>query len=102
MRISDWSSDVCSSDRLGLVDDALEGAIGHSGVRGTLEVQLRPPLDLRERRSQLMRGVRHEVAQLPFGRIPPPIEPNDRRRNRSGLGEQIGRASCRARGWQYV
>src|SRR3546814_1344540 len=97
MRISDWSSDVCSSD-----------LIGAQGVHGGLATAHR--LQLRARR----RGALCPVRRLrPFVRPQPvrlPATGNQRRflyyphvqlhyrRSR----EQIGRASCRERVCQYV
>src|SRR3546814_2188293 len=41
MRISDWSSDVCSSDLKTRTADQVEG-----GIAGTVNVELRRPMDL--------------------------------------------------------
>src|SRR3546814_1289765 len=70
MRISDWSSDVCSSD---LVRIAL-GA--------------RPADVIRMLLSQSFRWIAVGLAMGTIGAL--------------GLARQIGRASCRERGWQYV
>src|SRR3546814_13344963 len=81
MRISDWSSDVCSSDLLVLarhVDD--QDAAGHA--------------DQRRGKTDAGRQVhrpQHAVHQLVDGGV--------------DLGDgsaAIGRVACRGRGWKYV
>src|SRR3546814_15284479 len=81
MRISDWSSDVCSSD---------------------LSAARRPPAG--PRRGCIAGVARPVLHPEPAG----PVDPGSggRGRTRSGGGtrrltrHQIGRASCRERGWQ--
>src|SRR3546814_11778648 len=87
MRISDWSSDVCSSDLFGCV--ALEQAdlgprrIMFGKPRDLLE-QFRPPMIVEPpRRERLLR----------LGKAGQHI---------GGEGGEIGRASCRERVCQYV
>src|SRR3546814_8895803 len=79
LRISDWSSDVCSSDLLVRVDEAVarDGESG-SGVRRCLG-ELRCAQVDAERRQEIA------LADRPMG----------------GAAE-IGRASCRERVCQYV
>src|SRR3546814_6654780 len=82
MRISDWSSDVCSSDLLvqGLLDD------------GT--VQLEPLTFIRGRTFARTFAILDEAQNVEYGVL---------RSLASRLGEgskQIGRASCRERGCQ--
>src|SRR3546814_5566723 len=76
MRISDWSSDVCSSDLVGAVAGAV--AAGH------------------ERQFELAaavfgKGQAHQAAAM-----------GDHEIDGVGRDEQIGRASCRERVCQYV
>src|SRR3546814_1101828 len=85
MRISDWSSDVCSSD-LEDVTLSCSGADGCvaapcGGFSFIDEVSL--PL---------------EFFALP---TPPPLPEGPLGRRRFSI-DQIGRASCRERVWQYV
>src|SRR3546814_4731260 len=82
MRISDWSSDVCSSDlvggdrdRLGRFQHAVEVGIGHLAVA--------------DRHDARRVAALHVVA-------------GNRRVDRADLAAEIGRASCRKRVWQYV
>src|SRR3546814_13175043 len=99
MRISDWSSDVCSSDlalRLGHLDELLLHHHGIARGRGLVALLL---LDAA--------GVGAEAGGLDVPR------PGRRRlQRRSGLAldhaakllrlQEIGRASCRERVCQYV
>src|SRR3546814_12648492 len=104
MRISDWSSDVCSSDLQ---------AHGE-----TLETRFDPLADVAVEQLQVAqrhaRGVAHGVGE----RLPGHLFRDDEREiatdgrelrqrpcTRNGAFAQrreIGRASCRERGWQYV
>src|SRR3546814_16640445 len=83
MRISDWSSDVCSSD-LGLVERAamatLVGGAERSGEQHT------------ERAREHRRLVRQHVAEQIVG---------DDHVELLRRADEIGRASCRERGCQY-
>src|SRR3546814_12295405 len=95
MRISDWSSDVCSSDLL--MDWCLTNNEGFFSVA--------------EREGVLIGGMigactphwcSDDLVAYDFGLL---VEPE----RRGGLaaagllrGFKIGRASCRGRGWQYV
>src|SRR3546814_14801548 len=102
MRISDWSSDVCSSDRaqcdiLGEAVDLRGGALGEEDVAQGL--RLRSGNELREQRAFLLLS----LVDRQFGR--------GLHRLNAGLGclepsdltsIQIGRASCRARVCPYV
>src|SRR3546814_2107053 len=82
VRISDWSSDVCTADLIAGVDAILGQRLGAGGIFGQ---QLVP--DVVEVADQ-----RH-VETLAVEQIP---DAGHR------LGGQIGRASCRARVCQYV
>src|SRR3546814_13802392 len=101
MRISDWSSDVCSSD-LGQVRQAVEllhdTLRGRAGAAGDMDQPRRPRhIDAAlDRMNPRRTGERHndaggsentEAAENPEPGIP---------------GLQIGRASCRERVCQYV
>src|SRR3546814_5141294 len=100
MRISDWSSDVCSSDLLGAEIDAIALPLG-----GTVAQH-----EVREVEVELMGrhvGATHHEAHVAEGagvddllvvRLGDSVE-------LAGLGvvdEEIGRASCRERVWPYV
>src|SRR3546814_4466443 len=112
MRISDWSSDVCSSDLAGERELQTAREIAetrHAGTRG-IDVAMRlfdaqrsteqqQPVVLNERfrtslveRRVRLRLARHEsLTMLLAGH-----------RRRPALRGQIGRASCRERVCQYV
>src|SRR3546814_13746228 len=86
MRISDWSSDVCSSDLKGL---------HHLGQRDRDDQRQR-----RRRRiagGELHDGRSHEIALPVAPRTTAPPAPRG-----LAVGDQIGRASCRERVCQYV
>src|SRR3546814_6195314 len=79
MRISDWSSDVCSSDLPLLNQDLIEARLdlvslfeGDAGLRDAVRKQLKALPDI------------------------------GRALGRLAAGREIGRASCRARVCQYV
>src|SRR3546814_13560015 len=104
MRISDWSSDVCSSD-LG------EIVIG-SGLAEQLGVYVGEPVSLMMVRfepdggidtdfySFRLAGIFHsDNAKYDSTRIVATMPAVQRM---VGAGDEIGRASCRARVWQYV
>src|SRR3546814_4262883 len=88
MRISDWSSDVCSSDLgSGVNQSQVSCALGQQALEG------------------------QRVPLMPSGKSLPafsPFDPNPRAhgfildRFLTGIRPQIGRASCRERGCQYV
>src|SRR3546814_20177966 len=92
MRISDWSSDVCSSDLA--PDGLIEGPVG---------------LDDKVMDSRLVgidRDACHQIRMLNAGPGPGPIRPREGpavgRDMHRGIRQEIGRASCRERGCQYV
>src|SRR3546814_14226182 len=112
MRISDWSSDVCSSDLHhldlgGALDDVLVGddeAFGSDDDAGAERrlLALPPPLIVRPAAEEAaeegiveQRGNR-ALLDLALG------EDVDHRRRRLLDHRQIGRASCRERVCQYV
>src|SRR3546814_2696565 len=89
MRISDWSSDVCSSDLIGGIAAAAIGErafLGHLGqerhvfyVEGFVELEAR----VEPAETVVFGGIRNVMP-------------------RTHVFEQIGRASCRERVCQYV
>src|SRR3546814_7055234 len=92
MRISDWSSDVCSSDLRAVVRDAgIEQLLGGCCVR--------------QRYTQLARGGEREIQILLVqidteARIEAALDHTlavDLKDTRTGEAAQIGRASCRER-----
>src|SRR3546814_3536914 len=89
MRISDWSSDVCSSDLYGVPETfvvSAEGRIIHKHVgpltQKDLDETILPMIEA------LRRGETHSADLV------------DRSPERAG--QEIGRASCRERVCQYV
>src|SRR3546814_2191932 len=78
MRISDWSSDVCSSDLTIDKDNTtiVDGAGEADAIKGRVE-QIRAQI---------------ETTTSDY----------DREKLQERLAKQIGRASCRERVWQYV
>src|SRR3546814_15035550 len=108
MRISDWSSDVCSSDLLD--EDILRvAAIRAARPRAWIGVDANQGYDRRTLAALLPLLVEHGVAQLeqplPRGaeadldglKRPLPFVADE-----SALSLEIGRASCRERVCQYV
>src|SRR3546814_15626862 len=102
MRISDWSSDVCSSDLVGGEDDgrALFGQTAHHPLQlalverveaGERLVEHHQP-GLVDQRAENLHLLRHALGELADLAV-------------CGIAEavlQIGRASCRERVCQYV
>src|SRR3546814_8581901 len=86
MRISDWSSDVCSSDLDGLVD-ALGGGFAVAALEETWN------------RAIAQKAVRFVL----IGNLSELLSHPEARDHASGnVRRQIGRASCRERVCQYV
>src|SRR3546814_1822990 len=86
MRISDWSSDVCSSDL-----EQADHVVAFVGAGGPDLGAVHPPaaVDLagpRAARGKIRAGIRFAHADAEMGFAP----------------DEIGRASCRERVWQYV
>src|SRR3546814_7010311 len=100
MRISDWSSDVCSSDlRLAIVAGLVVGP--HEPHIGVVEARL---VEVEDRDGDAQPGAGTAVRLLEVGAAGF-FEPLDAA---GGIGQadfgelQIGRASCRERVCQYV
>src|SRR3546814_5228978 len=91
MRISDWSSDVCSSDLFHMIGGDGPGAVRLPLAAGAQTPhRLEPPyMGLGERG----RGGR-VVPEMDVDTVPPLVRGGDLR--------EIGRASCRERVCQYV
>src|SRR3546814_20377447 len=80
MRISDWSSDLCSSDLRH--DRAAEDGVAYAG-------ELRPGASHHRRAVALLQAARRA------------LEPRRQRLGRRRVVEQNGRAACREKVWQY-
>src|SRR3546814_19839906 len=96
MRISDWSSDVCSSDLLVTrLSNTLRHALEHrQSERVTLADELavvRDYLAVEQVHYELRLHIREEIAEAALAATLPPM-----------LLQQIGRATCRERALQYV
>src|SRR3546814_20778873 len=111
MRISDWSSDVCSSDLGDLADDLVFGQRGHpqrpvgavdQHIGRTLQHDEGGVAPLALAEQGLPRLVGHPFAgeghQLRIGRV----DLCENRYPPQDLNLQIGRASCGGRECQYV
>src|SRR3546814_13966868 len=110
MRISDWSSDVCSSDLVvGQVSDYHIGgieklvgdeAVGHEPrARDTLMID-RQPGNVRDVRLGVLSLGRHDRGHCPFGQLRAVQEQMEVAM--LVCITEIGRASCRDRVCQYV
>src|SRR3546814_20502420 len=122
LRISDWSSDVCSSDLEVTIDGlALRGRIADAYPQGIARVRFDPPAG----RSAIRNGLDWLLARA-AGQSTPLVEVNDgdelgggpnvrapldRAQAREGLrmlhalrahGLQLGSESCRGRVWKDV
>src|SRR3546814_3008181 len=87
MRISDWSSDVCSSD--------LFGAGGGIGMAGELVAHVAVEADIVEEIMALEDAVMLDDPMILFRQ-------EGLEDRRGDVGVASGRASCRGRGCQYV
>src|SRR3546814_13514334 len=116
MRISDWSSDVCSSDLIRYARAVLDGDLGARG-EGQGEGNAIRPIDVGEAGPLVKRGIEQRVAgENQIGEVA--VDQVGRTRigdqavleaavgNMQPLGDrdghEIGRASCRERVCQYV
>src|SRR3546814_14459838 len=107
MRISDWSSDVCSSDLKKIpiaVNDAplrITGTVGSSLYKSARAAGV-PARLVAEYIKALSFGIdfqRDVGANAKFDII---FEHRLAETGETETGKQIGRATCRERGWQYV
>src|SRR3546814_3198844 len=99
MRISDWSSDVCSSD---LAERRARGIAALAKVGDAADILRLRPGYIDQRADLADRGVGLGGCQCPELRI---ARIGDRRvilARRQNEGREIGRASCRERVCQYV
>src|SRR3546814_15914065 len=89
MRISDWSSDVCSSDLFGFMAKHGEDKLSNGGaiLRSGKTAAARPSIEY---------AIRRMAGAVDSG------ENVDRRLKAGAGGHEIGRASCRERGGRYV
>src|SRR3546814_16613370 len=103
MRISDWSSDVCSSD---LTRDRIRAILCRGTVAqhfDTLDCARRNEVEI-DRVAALRRRARVEVDDraVVTALAVDQHEDMDARKAAKARGAQIGRASCRERVCQYV
>src|SRR3546814_15632911 len=98
MRISDWSSDVCSSDLFDTSNDLMNPTTGYR-----LKLSLSPETSVRGAVRPYARTLVEASAYYP---VSDSLTIAGRVRAGSILGvdrdDQIGRASCRERGCQYL
>src|SRR3546814_17287932 len=105
MRISDWSSDVCSSDLAALGPQDKGGADHGADQKGIGERQRRPVVQLPDQRAADGREPRLGKALIGGGDARHMTEILHRDRTEIAAEEadkEIGRASCRDRVCQYV
>src|SRR3546814_1587969 len=93
MRISDWSSDVCSSD---LIDHIHDWVLGSNGKWVTMSVPSDGSYGIPE---GVMYGVPVTTKDGEYTRVEG-LEIDDF--SRAAMDKKIGRASCRERVCQYV
>src|SRR3546814_21036439 len=103
MRISDWSSDVCSSDLAPLVNGLAEEHASRLVAHADVDADLLP-LALQHLLHQLAHaaaggGHEPELPRLPLGVV---ADAAAQLGPAGGVAPQIGRAACRERGCQYV
>src|SRR3546814_12199218 len=103
MRISDWSSDVCSSDLITLGDRTLAIVLQRHPRARRLTLRLAPdasevritmPAWARSAEAIAFAHARRDWLGAQLTRIP--------QRRSTGPGDEIGRASCRERVCTYV
>src|SRR3546814_5284053 len=97
MRISDWSSDVCSSDLHQPVEQLV-------GLRSVPELLVIRPADANETAVAWRVALEAKDRPVAFALSRQKVPTLDRARYASadGLRKEIRRASCRERGCQYV
>src|SRR3546814_1347332 len=108
MRISDWSSDVCSSDLLSLIDGEAfaQGADAAPDIRLDLGVAMFALVAQRlehvgDHIADFLELGDAETARGARGRTDADAAGLDRRQRVEGDAIQIGRAPCRDSVWQY-
>src|SRR3546814_17804215 len=112
MRMSDWSSDVCSSDLLLTDDGGLQARIADPRFKLPKTYLVQVEGDVAEAGlASLRRGVRlkdgptrpAEAERIEICRLWPALWPRDPQvRFRKTVPDSLGRASCRERVCQYV
>src|SRR3546814_13412185 len=100
MRLSDWSSDVCSSDLAAVAHLRVADAVGEVGQRG----DLRPHRGVAGDGGMGRHGADDELAAVLADalQVPDAAEVDQVGRAGEALLQESGRASCRERVWQYV
>src|SRR3546814_10815705 len=99
MRISDWSSDVCSSD---LLDDGAAVGIRPAAVDVALLAEQPGIGELRGRGGKLLGLCSHFGSSTGAGLCGPALSGAGREYRPVGQTGELGRASCRERVCQYV
>src|SRR3546814_11074883 len=94
MRISDWSSDVCSSDLEGNRDGLDENYGENNGTEGATDD---PRIE-----AMRLRQIKNLLATLLLSRGVPMLLGGDEFRRTQRGNNKIGRASCRERVCQYA
>src|SRR3546814_3501248 len=100
MRISDWSSDVCSSDLLGFASFFTKAAVS--------ALQELPTVNARIDGEEIVYARYYDIGMAlstPNGLMVPVMRDCDKKsfaEIEKTLSDQIGRASCRERVCQYV
>src|SRR3546814_11398519 len=104
MRISDWSSDVCSSDLAPVLRRLALAMIDHRHARPAPAAERGGGPGVQSVPAALVAEAQAEVGVLARLQIVRRILGHERHRAAEGIGaiEQIGRASCRERVCQYV
>src|SRR3546814_13133480 len=99
MRISDWSSDVCSSDLLDWTIDTIPPVSRTYDMRSQMRMICDRIVDL----ANILPKVQPLARAGPVMRVPSQQRPCAGESDRSASAvHQIGRASCRERVCQYV
>src|SRR3546814_17268031 len=104
MRISDWISDVCSSDLIGVTGfEVADGALWHLldapvEMQGTVEAVVNPLFRQMMRESHTATHILNALVFQSFdGALVTGAQMNDDGTARIAFDLQIGRASCRER-----
>src|SRR3546814_12165668 len=107
MRISDWSSDVCSSDLLYPYPVRVTQAAARSAYPGrAIGRRRRTPVAAGKLRLIGDCAMLHAIRKAGIGGLPAEVEIRLARMHDRPfadlVAEEIGRAACRERVWQYV